>query len=210
MSIKTDTHELTLDENHLFFLPPKHFHSYYSSDLNKALVLDIPREVSLTLLDDAFNGEIYQVLDDRWKAIRYLLYEEVSNPNKGEINHLVNYVCSFLLEDVRPISIQYIHDNFQNKISIDKLALIENFNVSYYIEWFNKKTGTTPNIYIQKLRLGKVKECLTDTDLSLLMIAQLIGYEQQSSLTRLFIKHEGMSPSAYRKKYRGMDKILPI
>lgn len=210
LSIKTDTHELSLDENHLFFLPPKRFHSYYSSDLNKVLVLDIPKEISLTLLADAFNGEIHQVLDDRWKAIRYLLYEEVTNPNGGEISHLVNYVCSFLLEDVRPISIQYIHDNFQNQILIDKLAMIENFNVSYYIEWFNKKTGMTPNVYIQKLRLEKAKEYLLNTDLSLLMIAQLIGYEQQSSLTRLFIRHERLSPSEYRKKYRGMGKILPI
>lgn len=210
LSIKTDNHELSLDENHLFFLPPKCYHSYYSSGLNKVLVLDIPREVSLALLADTFKCGIHQILDDRWKAIRYLLYEEVKNSNKGGLNHLVNYACSFLLEEVRPISIQYIHDNFQNQISIEELATIENFNLSYYIEWFNKKIGMTPNVYIQKLRLEKAKEYLIDTDLSLLMITQLIGYEQQSSLTRLFIKHESLSPSAYRKKYRVMGKISPI
>lgn len=210
LSIKTDKYELSLDENHLFFLPPKCYHSYYSSGLNKVLVLDIPRKVSLALLDDTFNCAIHQIMDDRWKAIRYLLYEEVENPNKGGLNSLVNYACSFLGKEVSPISIQYIHDNYHRQISIDQLAAIENFNISYYIEWFNKKTGMTPNVYIQKLRLEKAKEYLIETDLSLLMIAQIIGYEQQSSLTRLFIKYEALSPSAYRKRYRVMGKISPI
>lgn len=210
LSIKTDKHELNLDENHLFFLPPKCYHSYHSSGLNKILVLDIPREISLALLADTFNRGIHKTVDDRWKAIRYLLYKEVKNPKKRGLDYLVNYAFSFLLEEARPISIEYIHENYQKQISIDKLAAIENFNVSYYIEWFNKKTGMTPNVYIQKLRLEKSKEYLINTDLSLLMIAQLIGYEQQSSLTRLFIKHEGLSPSSYRKRYRVMGKISQI
>ncbi|QUH19251.1 AraC family transcriptional regulator [Alkaliphilus sp. B6464] len=210
LSIKTDKYELSLDENHLFFLPPKCYHSYYSNGINKFLVLDIPREISLALLADTFKCEMHQILDDRWKAIRYLLHEEVRNPNGRRLYDLVNYACSFLLDEVRPISIQYIHDNFQNQISIDKLAVIENFNVSYYIEWFNKKTGMTPNIYIQKLRLEKAKEYLIGTDLSLLMISQLVGYKQQSSLTRLFIKHQELLPTAYRKKYREIDKNSSI
>lgn len=210
LSIKTDKYELSLDEDHLFFLPPKCCHAYYSNVSNKFLVIDIPKEISLTLLADTLKCEMHQILDDRWKAIRYLLHEEARNSNKRGLYDLVSYACSFLLEEVRPLSIQYIHENFYKQISIDKLAAIENFNVSYYIEWFNKKTGMTPNVYIQKLRLEKAKEYLIDTDLSLLMITLLIGYEQQSSLTRLFIKHEALSPSAYRKKYRGMGKNSSI
>lgn len=204
--IKTDNHELRLDENHLFLLPPKCYHSFNSDSTNNFLVLDIPRENSLILLEDTLKCEMHQVLDDRWKAIRYLLLEEARNPNKRGLSELVKYAFSFLQNEARPISIQYIHDNFQKQISIDKLAAIENFNISYYVEWFNKKTGMTPNVYIQKLRLEKAKEYLIDTDLSILMISQLVGYEQQSSLARLFIKHQELSPSAYRKKYREMAK----
>ena len=206
LSIRTDKHELSLDENHLFFLPPKCDHSYYSNGINKFLVLDIPREVGLSLLADTSNCEMHKTMDDRWKAIRYLLHEESRNPKGRRLYDLVNYACSFLLDEARSISIQYIHDNFQNQISIEKLAAMENFNISYYIEWFNKKTGMTPNTYIQKLRLEKAKEYLLDTELSLLMISQLVGYKQQSSLTRLFINHQEISPSAYRKKYREIDK----
>lgn len=204
--IKTDNYELNLDEKHLFFLPPKCSHSFHSDNINKFLVLDIPSEINPIVLGDIFKYESYQVIDDRWKAIRYLLQEEVKSSNKRALGALMNYVCSFLLEETKSISIQYIHNNLEKKISLKTLASIENFNVSYYIEWFNKKTGMTPNEYIQKLRLKKSKEYLIDTELSLLMISQLVGYEQQSSFTRLFKNHEGLSPSAYRKRYREMGK----
>lgn len=204
--IKTDNYELSLDEDHLFFLPPKCYHSYSAGSINKFLVLDIPSEINLALLGDTFKCEMHQNLDDRWQAIRYLLHEEARNPNKRGLYDLVNYACRFLSQEVKPISLQYIHDNYNKQISIDKLAAIENFNVSYYIDWFNKKTGMTPNAYIQKLRLEKAKDYLVDTDLSLLMISQIIGYKQQSSLTRLFKKHQELSPSTYRKKYREKGK----
>lgn len=201
---------MKLDEKHLFFLPPKCAHSFYSNNANKFLVLDIPKKINPTIVGDLLKYELYQVLDERWKAVRYLLQEEAKRSNKRGLDALVNYACSFLIKEIRPLSIQYIHDHFEKNISIQKLASMENFHVSYYIEWFNKKTGMTPNVYIQKLRLEKAKEYLIDTELSLLMIAQLVGYEQQSSLTRLFKNHEGLSPSTYRKMYRKMDKNCRI
>ncbi len=210
LAIKTENHELSLDENHLFYLPPESSHSYHSDGKNKFLVLDIPRSVNPIVLGDIFNYERYQILDERWKAIRYLLLEETRRLNKRALSDLVNYVCGFLKEETRPISIEYIHNNFEKTILLQKLASLENFNVSYYIEWFNKKTGMTPNAYIQKLRLEKAKKYLLNTELSLLMISQLVGYEQQSSLTRLFKNFEDMSPSVYRKRYREMGKNSPI
>ncbi|CAH2215422.1 helix-turn-helix domain-containing protein [Tepidibacter aestuarii] len=210
LSIKTDNHELNLDEKHLFFLPPKCSHSFHSDNINKFLVLDIPRKINLAPSRDIFKHELHQVIDDRWKAIRYLLQEETQRSNKRGLGDLVNYACSFLTEELKPISIQYIHKNLEKPISLQELAAIENFNISYYIEWFNKKTGMTPNAYIQKLRLEKAKEYLVGTELSLLMISQLVGYEQQSSLTRLFKNHESISPSDYRKIYREMGKISPV
>lgn len=79
------------------------------------------------------------------------------------------------------------------------MALTEHFNVTYYCQWFYNQTGMTPNAYIQKIRLEKAKELLEGTNLSILEIAQLVGYSHQSSLTRLFQKNEGLSPACYKK-----------
>lgn len=206
LSISTNNIELNLDEKNLFYLPPSCSHSFSSNNINQFLVLDIPREINPLLFENLSSQELHHILDDRWKAIRFLLQEESKRSNKTALVDLVNYACGFLTESTRPISIQYIHDNFEKYLSVKILSKIENFNESYYIDWFNKKTGLTPNAYIQNLRLKKAKEFLIHTDMSIIMIANSVGYEQQSSLTRLFKKHENTTPSIYRKFYRNMVK----
>ncbi|MEW9122489.1 MAG: AraC family transcriptional regulator [Thermotaleaceae bacterium] len=202
LSIKTDEHELNLDEEHFFFLPPKRLHAYHSNCNNRFLVLDIPNEINSIGLEQTAGFERYEVLNEKWKAIRYLLLEESKRADSRTLNDLVNYAVSLLRENIKPISIQYIHDNIEKQIPIQMLAAMENFNVSYYVEWFNRKTGMTPNRYIQKLRIEKAKKYLIETEGSILEISQLVGYEQQSSLSRLFKNHENISPNDYRKIYR--------
>lgn len=46
----------------------------------------------------------------------------------------------------------------------------------------------SPVEYIQNLRVKKAKEFLLNTDLTILQISQMVGYEHNSSLTRIF-KH---------------------
>lgn len=210
LSIKTTDTDLNLDDRHLFFLPSQCDHSYASRDRNTSLVLDIPSHLGGLLRGDTRGRTMRRILDEKWKAIRFLLLEEAHSKNGDNLRNLVHYICGFLTEDVKPASVQYIHDNFQNEIHIKQLAEIESFNLSYYIKWFQKETGMTPNAYIQMLRLEKAKEYLCETDLSLLVISELVGYKQQSSFTRLFTSREGISPSAYRKKYRISAKSFSI
>jgi AraC-like DNA-binding protein len=53
--------------------------------------------------------------------------------------------------------------------------------------------------YIRKLRIDKAIQLLTTTDNSLTEIAYLTGFSDQSHFTRIFKKHTGKSPSAYKK-----------
>jgi len=197
MNIKTNRFDFELDGKSLFFLPPDFTHSFYSKSKNEFLVLDIPSKLFYTFGVKTFDRELHQVFDERWKAIRYLMLQETDN---NYLSDLVRYSGSLLFQQNIPASIQFIHDNFQKQLKVDRLASIEHFNVSYYCKWFYNQTGMTPNAYIQKMRLEKAKELLETTELSLLEIAFLVGYSHQSSLTRLFRKVEGLNPIWYRKR----------
>ncbi|SFG79127.1 transcriptional regulator, AraC family [Desulfotomaculum arcticum] len=199
LHFRTQIHDLSLDSRHLFFLPPNFSHTFCATDRNEFLVLDIP----LFVLPDIGSTDIamYQVFDDRWKAIRFLLLNEGAKKpcRNSALESLIRYAASFLLEEATPVSIQYIHEHYHEKITINQLASLEHFEASYYCKWFYKKTEMTPNAYIRKIRLNKAKEYLRDTNLSILQIAQLVGYDHQSSLTRLFQRHLGTSPKVYRE-----------
>lgn len=197
MNIKTNMFDLELDDKSLFFLPPDFTHSFYGKSKNEFLVLDIPSKLFYTFGVKTFDRELHQVFDERWKAIRYLILQETDS---SSLSDLVRYSGSLLFQQNIPASIQFIHENFHQQLTVERLASIEHFNVSYYCKWFYNQTGMTPNAYIQQIRLEKAKELLETTELSLLEIALQVGYSHQSSLTRLFRKIEGLNPIWYRKR----------
>ena len=53
--------------------------------------------------------------------------------------------------------------------------------------------------YIRKLRIEKAISLMTDTDYSLMEIAYLTGFSDQSHFNRIFKKQTGQNPSVYKK-----------
>lgn len=67
---------------------------------------------------------------------------------------------------------------------------------------FNKATGFTPIVYIQNLRVEAAKRQLESSDKSFEEISFNIGYEDPAFFRRLFKRTTGLTPGAYRKKFR--------
>lgn len=57
------------------------------------------------------------------------------------------------------------------------------------------------------MRIKKAKELMAETDLSILEISQSVGYEHNSSFTRVFKELEGISPAQFRRKSKNMLKF---
>lgn len=205
--IQTDSYELELGESRLFFLPPQCQHTFYADRRNEFLVLDIPHFM-LTEGTKKFCGGLSSLFDERWQALRLLMLSEVNYSSAGgqNLTDLFRYAYSILQQDYVPPSIQYIHTNFHDSISLQKLANLEGYNQTYYCQWFKNTTGMTPKTYVQSIRLKRAKELLIYSELSILQIAQQVGYEHHSSLTRLFQKHEKITPFNYRQQSRNLVK----
>lgn len=143
------------------------------------------------------------LFDDKWKAIRYLLLNEADNKkSSSSINDLFLYCYHFIADGSIPDSIKYINEHFTEDIDLKKLADIEHYNISYYSEWFKNKINVSPLEYIQNLRVKKAKELLLNTNLTILQISQIVGYEHNSSFTRVFKYLEKISPTEFRRKIK--------
>lgn len=143
------------------------------------------------------------LFDDKWKAIRYLLLNEADNKkSSSSINDLFLYCYHFIADGSIPDSIKYINEHFTEDIDLKKLADIEHYNISYYSEWFKNKMNVSPVEYIQNLRVKKAKELLLNTNLTILQISQIVGYEHNSSFTRVFKYLEKISPTEFRRKIK--------
>ena len=70
-----------------------------------------------------------------------------------------------------------------------------------FMRRFKKATGDSPLGYLQRLRIERARKLLETTSASVEVITERAGYEDISSFRKLFKRHTGLSPSAYRKRF---------
>ena len=204
LKMKADYQAITIDPQHVLLLPPTCEHSYYSQEQNEFLVFYIPQTV---FVSQSINEIRYRDFDARWRALRFLMLCECENEsfhqpvNTPAIHQLLNYSFGLLREKIELPSIRYLHENFQMNIAIETLARLEHYHVGYYGQWFQKKMGVSVQMYLQNLRIQEAKRLLRETNHHIQVIAQLVGYEHQASLNRVFRQAEGMTPRAFRQKF---------
>lgn len=99
-------------------------------------------------------------------------------------------------------AISYIHNNYQNPITVQEIADFLSLNRSYLTELFLKTVHFSPQQFLMKFRMTKATELLTDTTLSIENIAYSCGYSNSFSFSKAFRKVTGISPSQYRKEYQ--------
>ena len=88
-------------------------------------------------------------------------------------------------------------------ICLDELAAEAGLSLFHFARMFKQSVGMPPRVYLTRLRLEKACELLRQTELSVTDVAQEVGYSSSQVLARVFIKHRGVSPSAYRRAMRG-------
>ncbi|MCH7959099.1 MAG: helix-turn-helix domain-containing protein [Candidatus Hydrogenedentes bacterium] len=61
--------------------------------------------------------------------------------------------------------------------------------------------GMSYSEYVGRMRVDKSKELLRRTNLKMLEVARRVGIDDAANFSKLFRKHEGMSPTEYRRRY---------
>lgn len=96
----------------------------------------------------------------------------------------------------------YLDENFKSRIRLDDLASRFYLNKYYLMELFKDRYGMTINAYLNQERVTWVKQQLRFTDKAIEELAVELHIEP-TYLSRMFKKVEGVSPSQFRKSWRG-------
>ena len=94
--------------------------------------------------------------------------------------------------------VNYIDFNYQEDLSLKKIADLFSISPSYLSALFKKETGSTLTEYINNKRIDISVSLLNTTDSSIQNIAAQVGFLDVNYYTRIFKKLKGISPSAYR------------
>ena len=93
---------------------------------------------------------------------------------------------------------QWIAEHYQRPLTIGDLAVTLGVSHKTLIRHFSADRGMTPLAYLQMVRIENARRMLALTSLSIDQIASAAGYQDVSSFRRLFARHLGLNPAAYR------------
>jgi AraC-like DNA-binding protein len=99
-------------------------------------------------------------------------------------------------------SIAYINLNYASPITVDELAAMENLSPSRYSALFKERFGVAPIEHVINLRIRASLSLLSDTDMQIKEIAELVGYSDGHFFSRMFAKRMHRSPAAYRRDHK--------
>lgn len=104
------------------------------------------------------------------------------------------------------IMMQFIHANYQSRISLEDIAKAAMLSKSTARNIFHICLHSTPVLYLIHYRLSRAAKLLSDTDLSAATIAYETGFENNAYFCRKFKEYYQVTPGEYRKQATSREK----
>lgn len=144
------------------------------------------KPVELSRLDSVMN----KVNDNFQHLERKTLFSRKKEKDTAESSDIV--------ESAR----QYIHAHYDEKITLEQVAVSCHTSASYLSTTFKTKTGSSFVDYLVSVRMKKARELLEFSSYRIIDIAQKVGYEDYTYFCRVFKKENGKTPLEYRCENR--------
>lgn len=101
----------------------------------------------------------------------------------------------------------YIDANVHSEVSLAELAALIGRSPVQVLRIFRHDWQETPGAYHQKQRSFLARQYLENTDMALKQLAPLLGFRDEFYFSNWFKKHNGISPSGYRRKFRAEENL---
>ena len=105
--------------------------------------------------------------------------------------------------------LEMMHARLAEDVGLDELAAEAQLSPFHFARMFKQSFGVPPRVYLTRLRMEKARELLALTNRSVTDIALEVGYSSNQVLARVFIKHQHMSPTDYRRVVRDRVRRVP-
>jgi transcriptional regulator GlxA family with amidase domain len=96
---------------------------------------------------------------------------------------------------------QFIEKNYKKRLRVEDLASLCNMSSRNFIRRFEQATGNTSLEYQQRVRIEAAKRILEEGKQNIEQAACSIGYDDLSFFRKVFKRHVGISPRAYKDRY---------
>jgi len=96
---------------------------------------------------------------------------------------------------------EHLGAHYHRDMPTDELAQLVGMSRRNLVRRFGKATGHMPGAYIQMLRVAAARAMLEDGAPSIEQVGLSVGYSDTAHFRRVFKRHSGMTPAAYRDRF---------
>jgi transcriptional regulator GlxA family with amidase domain len=96
-------------------------------------------------------------------------------------------------------------DHLGHELTVRKLAALVAMSERNFARRFKEAVGIPPAQYVSKIRLEAARRKLEEDNLHLSQIAEICGFGTQQTMRRTFLSELGVSPSAYRERFKALN-----
>lgn len=154
---------------------------------------------AFSIEEDCFGYEIKirDALSDIWLKIFQLNYDKI----------ILNTAKTDLSEDRIKKMMIYIHEHYQEKLSVSDIADSAFVSERECYRIFGTQLHMTPSEYIQSYRIQVARQLLAETDKQITEIGYATGLGTSSYFGKVFKEHTSLTPLEYRRKWQNNDII---
>lgn len=102
-------------------------------------------------------------------------------------------------------AIEYIKENYATDLNMAVVSNYISMNYSLFSFTFKQYTGTNFVNYLKNIRVGEAKKLLTETDMKVNEISQMVGYDHEKHFMKTFKSLTGLTPSQYRNYFGNLE-----
>ncbi len=185
-------------------------HSYFAQEPNQLIVVDLVAPPGATIGGDCFAATTLTV-----RAATGLLLAEARSGGLNDslvADTLARYLLAALNRSggverraasptgrrLARLAEEYLRARYVQPLTVSDVAAAVGTSPSHLHRCFRAHTGQSVVAFIHQLRLEQAAALLRETDLSVLEVANAVGFASQSHLSRLFNRRFGCAPGRYR------------
>ncbi|NYB73433.1 helix-turn-helix transcriptional regulator [Sedimentibacter hydroxybenzoicus DSM 7310] len=179
----------------------------------------ISAAIPCSLLQQAFQGEtVYcpdikvplDTLAERYGVQDYdmeAMYQDITMfsifNNAGKVAYIVSIQIIRRIyrgkEEIERAK-EYIETHWMDAFDVKETAKAAGLSRTHFSRLFKKHTGMTPHDYYISFKIGRLKDKLSDSNLSISQAFAACGLDYNGYFAKVFKERTGLSPSQYRNK----------
>ncbi|WP_040211123.1 response regulator transcription factor [Clostridium polynesiense] len=169
----------------------------------KAITLNVTEYLLKPINFDLLYNAIVKIEDKIDKKQRIQGYVQLLNDNLlyNKLLDMSYYKTENIKNKYVSKMINYIKENYSNKISLTDLSLEYNLSYVYLNTKFKEGTGYTFNDFLNRYRILQSIRLLKENNMRVYEIAEVVGFQDYKYFIQVFKKYIGCSPIKFMNSH---------